>query len=153
MIIIIIMKKKKNLLSRQSDLRISRTKCLGSDLHCSSSRPLWGFRGCGLMWGVWTIWRIPVQKTGNTRARCVKSCFHFLPIAPCIALFVFLCQVSLTYDALALAHNILFKQICRWRGYLANIPIKLEPDWIICQCSHKILAATVLLSPLCFSPF
>lgn len=102
------------------------------------------FRRYGLLWGVWTTWRLPVQHRGKHWGSLCSTCFPSPHFIPCPASFVFLCQVSLTYDALALADNILFKQICRWKPRWARTTIKLAPGWIICQWQNACSSCAVL---------
>lgn len=81
-------------------LMANRGKCLGFNpalhlLHVLPA-PLWGFRGYGQ------------QNKGKHLGRNSSP-----PFIPCNVLFMFLCQVSITLSSLALAYNILFKQVCR----------------------------------------
>lgn len=76
------------------------------------------------------VFGLPEESQGsagkNTEVLCLRpaSPLHFF-FFPCTSSFVFLCQVSLTNDALVLADNILFKQMCRLKDCSSKTTIKL----------------------------
>lgn len=94
------------------------------------STPWSAFQVYRLLWGVWTTRRLPVQHRGKHWCSLCEICVPSPYFAPCAASFVFLCQLSLTVDALALADNILFKETSRWKSqvdsqtsiWLDNLP-------------------------------
>lgn len=104
-----------------------------------------------------TTWCLDYLKSPRTALRttvglCVLDLLPLCTLYMCTAWFVFICQFSLTYDALVLADNILFKQIWRLKARLSKATIKLALGSFECIADDKLRAAVVLHCVPAFSP-